>query len=579
MSEKLKKRTLVQSLFNGKIETDMLIPFPKFDKEELEEMSIVLDMVNKFVKEEIDAAKIDKEHKIPDSVKQGMAELGLWGFIIPEKYGGFEQPEFTYNKVLEALTGTCGATAVMFGGHLSIGLKAILLFGTEEQKQKFLPELASGEKLAGFALTEPNAGSDAQGIQTTAVLSDDGTYYTMNGRKQWITNGGFADIFTVFAKVQEPGKDIDSSKITAFIVFRDSEGVSSGKEEDKLGICGSSTTPLYFDSVKVPAENVLGEIGGGFNIAMAVLNTGRLGLGAGCVGTSRALIKNALDFAQNRKQFNKYITEFGMVEEKFGQMAVDTFTIESMVYYTTFLKQECNLEASVESAICKVFGSEVLGNTAAECLQIAGGNGFMKEYPFERFFRDSRINMIFEGANEILRMMISVTGLQRPSVVLKKYLKQLPENENEKQAKIDEICKEILAARETVNIEGFSEELKGQVDFIEKMSLKFYETVVRAVLTFGREVRESQYLHKRLADAVIHIYGLIANLVRTENLLKNNHHSAKNALLLSGLFAKQAKRKIDQNLHDIFDNFDPDIMAAAKILYDAEKYPFEILEY
>jgi len=579
VADSIKKKHFVSALFNGTIEKDLLQPFPQYTEEEREEMQFILESVRKFSNDKIDAVKIDREHHIPDSVKEGMAELGLWGLIIPEAYGGFEQPEFTYNKVMEILTGVCGSTSVMYGGHLSIGLKAILLYGTEEQKKKFLPELSAGEKLAGFALTEPGAGSDALSIKTNAVLSDDGSHYIINGEKLWITNGGFADLFTVFAKVREPGKDIESSKMTAFIVPRELGGITSGKEEDKLGICGSSTTPLYFDNVKVPVENVLGGVGGGFNIAMGVLTTGRLGLGAGCVGAAKELIKYAIAHAHQRKQFKKNIAEFEMVKEKFARMAVNTFTGESMVYFTTFMKNNLNAEVSVESAICKAFGSEALWQTVNDCLQIAGGNGFMKEYPFERYLRDTRINLIFEGANEILRMMIAVTGLQRPSVVLKKYIKELPEDRTEKARKIQEICDNLIAQNDNNAFEGFSERQQELIDLVKTLTEQLYDRVIKAVLLYGREIREMQYIQKRFADAVIHIYGIIANILRVENLIRTNHSSAENAIVLSRVFARNAQLVVIQNLDDVLLNDDEDLDAVAHMLYEAEKYPFDILEY
>jgi len=577
--ETVKKRLFVPQLFNGIVESDLLQPFPQINTDEREDMKFILDMVKRFAHDKIDPVSIDKEHHIPDSVKAEMAELGLWGLIIPEEFGGYEQSEFTFNKVLEILTGTCGATSVMYGGHLSIGLKAILMFGTDEQKRKFLPELASGEKIAGFALTEPDAGSDAASVKTTAVLSEDGKYYVLNGKKQWITNGGFADIFTVFAKVKLPGQDIDTSKMTAFIVTRDVDGVSVGKEEDKLGICGSSTTPLYFDNVKVPVENVIGEIGSGFNIAMAVLNTGRLGLGAGCVGAVKSIMKLALDFAMQRRQFKKLISEFEMVEEKFAIMTVNTFTAESMVYYTTHLKNNLNVNTAVESAICKIFSSEMLWHTIDDCLQIAGGNGFMKEYPFERFMRDARINLIFEGANDILRMMISVVGLQRPLVMLKKHLRQLPDDKTEKLKKIYELTAQITMQHTGYDMEIFSEQLQDQVKVARLMFEHLYTTVVQAVLYYGREIREMQYIQKRFADAVIHIYGILSNLLRIENLIQNQHASTKNAIVLSRIFTHRAQRVILQNLDDVMLNNDDELTKAAHVLYNAGKYPFEVLEY
>ncbi|MCP4725706.1 MAG: acyl-CoA dehydrogenase [bacterium] len=579
MTEISKKNGFVQSLFNGVIDKDLFKAFPSYTDDEKEEMHAILDTVNKFAQEKIDPEKIDRDHHIPDSVKEGMKELGLWGLIIPEEYDGFEQPEMTYNKTMEILTGRCGSTAVMYGGHLSIGLKAILLFGTDEQKKKFLPALAAGEELAGFALTEPNAGSDAAGVKTTAELSEDGTYYTLNGRKQWITNGGFAEVFTVFAKIKAPDGTVDASRTTAFIVRRDMEGFSSGKEEDKMGICGSSTTPLYLDNVKVPAENMLGEIGGGFRIAMEVLNTGRLGLGAGCIGAAKALIPHALQFASQREQFKKKIGEFEMVKEKFARILITTFTGESIAYFTTCMKGYGDVPVAVEAALSKAYSSEALWETVNDCLQVAGGNGFMKEYPYERFLRDARINLIFEGTNEILRMFIAMSGLRQPSVQLKKHQKNLSEDPAEKGKQIDNLFKEISVPEENFNIDGFSDILCTQTSIASKMSKRFYEVLTKAVLRHGRSLRDMQYIQKRLAEISIDLYGIFANIARVENLISRDHHSADKAILISDTFARQAEKRIDQNLDEIENNHDDDLNKIAEILYEAEKYPFDILDY
>lgn len=579
MAEASIKSGFVQSLFNGLIRKDLLVPFPDYGSEERKVMFAMFDTVRLFSTEQIDPAQNDREHTIPDSIKKGMKELGLWGLIIPEEYGGCAQPDIVYNKIMEILNGVCGSTAVMYGGHLSIGLKAILLFGTDEQKRKFLPELASGEKIAAFALTEPEAGSDASNVKTTAELSDDSTYYTLNGTKQWITNGGIADLFTVLAKVRQPGEDLGSSKLTAFIVTRDMDGFSSGNEEDKLGICGSSTTSLYLDNVKVPAENVLGEIGGGFRVFMEVLNTGRLGIGAMCVGAAKAIIPHAVKFALEREQFKKTISEFEMIKEKFARVLVTTFTGESMVYFTDWLKDTFHVSIAVEAAICKVFTSEGLWQTVNDCLQVAGGNGFMKDYPYERFLRDSRINMIFEGTNEIQRMFVALSGLRRQSVKLQKYQEGLTEDNETREKQITKLYEEIAPSGESFAVDGFSEKLMDQTETASNLAQRLSEVAVKAVLRHGRHIRELQFIQRRLADAAIDLFGIFANIARVENLIRNEHPSTDNAILISRMFSLQAQRRINRNLNDVEENQDDALSKLAEMLYSSKKYPFEILDY
>lgn len=579
MGETVKKMGFVQSLFNGLINKEWLVKFPVYGSEERKIMSAMLDTIRSFSSEQIDPVEIDRVHHIPDSIKKGMKEIGLWGLIIPEEYGGCEQSDMLYNKTMEILNGVCASTAVLYGGHLSIGLKAILLFGTDEQKRKFLPDLASGDKLAAYALTEPEAGSDAANVKTTAELSDDGKYYLLNGTKQWISNGGLADVFTVLAKVRQPGEDLSTSRLTAFIVTRDMEGFSSGKEEEKLGICGASTTSLYFDNVKVPVENVIGEVGNGFRIFMDVLNTGRLSLSAGCIGAAKAIMPHAIQFALEREQFKRSISEFEMIKEKFARILVNTFTGESIVYYTTWMKENLGAPVAVESAICKVFTTEALWQTVNDCLQVAGGYGFMKDYPYERFLRDSRINTIFEGTNEIQRMFIALTGLKQPSVLLQRYQKELVGDKGNMQEQINKIYEENAPAKESRTIEGFSEKLKDQTEKASRTVQRLNEVAIKAVLRHGQHMRNMQFIQRRLADVTIDLFGMFANIARVENLIRNDHHTTENAILISRIFSQQAERRIDQNLNDVEDNQDDALSELAEMLYSSKKYPFDILDY
>jgi len=569
----------IQSLISGQLRKEMLKPFPTYSKEDRKVWDAMLSSISEFAIDQIDAEEIDKSHTIPDTVKKYMGELGLWGLVIPEEYGGCGQSDIVYNKTMEILTGACGSTAVMWGAHLSIGLKAILLFGTDEQKKQFLPELSSGKKLAAFALTEPEAGSDAGSVKTTAVISDDGKHYVLNGAKQWITNGGLAHVFTVLAKVIEPGDESGKYKLTAFIVTRDMEGFSHGAEEDKLGICGSSTTPLYLENVKVPVENILGGVGAGFRIFMEVLDNGRLGLGAGCVGTVKTLLPHALKHALERVQFRKTISEFEMIKDKFAQVLIRTFTAESMVYYTTWMKGILKVPVSVEAAICKVFASEALWDTIYDCLQVAGGNGFMKDYPYERYLRDARINTIFEGTNEIQRMFIAASGLMQPSVCLHKYQKELSKDWAAREAQVDKIVEEIAPSPDDFAINGFADKLKTQIETVTTLAQRLNQVVNRTVLLHGREVRDMQFVQTRMADAVIDLFGMYANIARVENLIQSDHKTADQAFTVSELFARQAGRRISQNLDDMEKNQDEKLTLLADLMYSSKKYPFEILDY
>src|SRR5262249_39552475 len=365
--------SFAKSLFFGLLPEEMVFPYPQIPAAEKENLRLILESLHKFAAEKIDSKKIDAEARIPPEVLAEMKGLGLFGVAIPEAYGGIGLSQAGYARVMQEAAGIDASVAVTLGGHQSIGCKGIVLFGTEEQKKKYLPRCASGETLAAFCLTEPGSGSDAASIKTRAVAQPDGSW-VLNGNKIWITNGGIADLFTVFAQTEVEKDGEKKDRITAFIVER-AQGIKNGPEEHKLGIKGSSTTAIYLEDVRVPAENVLGPVGGGFKVAMGILNNGRLGLAAGCVGGAKTVIKLAIAHALGRRQFGRTIGEFGLIKDKIARMMVETWAAESMVYLTTGIIDRGADDYSIESACCKVFASEMLWRVANEALQISAGAG------------------------------------------------------------------------------------------------------------------------------------------------------------------------------------------------------------
>ena len=448
-----------------------------------------------------------KDYPLLVELLRKAGELGLLMIEIPEAHGGLDLDRTTSMLVSEAMT-TYGAWSVTVGGHTGIGTLPIVFFGSEAQKAKYLPQLATAEKIACYCLTEAGSGSDALGAKTKALLSPDGKQYVLNGVKQFITNAGFADVFIVFAK-------IDGEKFTGFIVERTMPGLTVGKEEHKLGIRGSSTCQVLLEDCRVPVENVLGEIGKGHKIAFNILNMGRLKLGVGAAGGCKHAIDEAAAYARDRRQFGKPILEFGLVREKLARMAAVTYALESMAYRTTGLI-DAKLAAAegsggdshervigaleeyaIESSILKVYGSEALTFVVDEAVQIHGGYGYVEEYPIERAYRDQRINRIFEGTNEINRMLV-------PGMLLKRALKgQLP------------LMEAVAALDGASSAPAASGSLAAQAEAAEACKRMALFAVKHAVETFGTAIEERQEVLGAIADVVMQAFAIESAVART----------------------------------------------------------------
>lgn len=568
--------SFTKSLFEGNIVRELIFPYPRLDKEEEENLKIILDSWRQFAKDKVDAAEIDRTGEMPKEVIEGMAELGLFGMIIPEEYGGYGFSATAYNRVFEEVSAVDASLATTLGGHQSIGLKGLLLFGTEEQKKKYFPKLASGEWLAAFALTEPGAGSDAAGIQSLAVKDQQNNHYVLNGNKIWITNGGIADFFTVFVKT--PIGENGEKKITALIVTRDMEGFSSGKEEEKLGIHGSSTTELIFDNVKVPVENVLGQPGKGFKVAMEVLNSGRLGLAAGCLGGIKKLTAMSVEHAKNRKQFNSPIANFEMIQEKISHMVVEAFALESMVYLTTHLKDRGDVDYSLESSICKVYASEALWRAVSETMQIAGGIGYSKDYPYERTLRDSRINLIFEGTNEVLRVFIALAGMQDHGEYLKRVGKALQNPLSELGILTDYAIHSLKNRVSRDKINGVHDSLGDEARKFEQYVKELHLGVEKVLTKYKKEIINKEFVLKRIADMAIDLYGMAAVISRLDTMLKENNSSkVQQQVIIGKSYCEEAWRRIRRNSRQIDNNIDAWRKEIAFNAYETNGYDFSLI--
>jgi acyl-CoA dehydrogenase family protein 9 len=429
--------------------------------------------------------------------------------------------------------------------------------------------------LAAFCLTEPSSGSDAASIKSRAVRQPDGSFI-LNGGKIWITNGGIADFFTVFAQTEVEKDGQKKDRITAFLVER-SMGVKNGPEEHKLGIKGSSTTSLYFEDVRVPPENVLGQVGGGFKVAMGILNNGRLGLAAGCIGSARQVIRLALAHATSRRQFGRTISEFGIIKDKIAQMVTMCYAAESMVYLTTGLIDHGVEDYSVESACCKVFGSEMLWRVVNESLQIAAGVGYMKEYPYERLLRDARINLIFEGTNEILRCYIALTGMQGPGDRLAQLAEAIKFPLKGYGLALDFVLDKFRTQYYGASgIDHMHPTLKREAVLFEDWVPELAKNIEKTLRKHGKVISEMQFVQRRVADITIDLYAMVACISRATANLAERGPAAEREAKLCRAFCGRAAHRVKRNIRMFDDNDDELLKAIAKDTVDATQYDFDI---
>jgi acyl-CoA dehydrogenase family protein 9 len=564
----------MKSLFFGVIDESFIFPWPQPDAQEADTLHALLDGVRRFLQTQVDSPRIDRDHRIPDEVLRGLKEMGLFGMIVPQNQGGAGLTNTGYARVIQEISSFDSSIAVTVGAHQSIGMKALLLFGSQELKDRYLPRLASGELVAAFALTEPGAGSDAAAIQTRAEPQGDG--YVLNGSKIWITNGGMAGLFTVFARTS-PAEEGVKPKITAFLVERD-WGIKSGPNEQKLGIRGSSTTEVFFENVHVPASNVLGEPGRGFKVAMQVLNSGRMGLASGCIGLCKRVIKMAVERCSERRAFGRPIGEFGLIKDKIAIMMADTWALESMTYLTTGMVDAGVDDFSVESAICKVYGSETCWRVVNEALQIAAGIGYMAEYPYERLLRDARINLIFEGTNEILRAFIALSGMQGPGRELVDVARAMREPIKGFGLLSDFAIRKARTALGRERMTRHHAILNREAVVFEEYVQELARGADKVLRKHGRDIAEMQYTQKRTAELAIDLYAVAACIARTTTAIeKRGEEGARREIDLTSVFVAAAEKRMAQTVAAFDKNDDELRKAIASKTYVDGGYPFDIV--
>ena len=548
------KSSFTRGIFAGVILDSLLFPYPRpleeRNPDEARTVRRLIKSLRDMQGDLIDSGKFDEEETIPENVIRAFAEIGMLGLTIPKKYGGLELSSSAYARVFETLSAVDPSLAVLVGVHCGLGSKAIVLHGNDQQKDRYLPPLARGDFLAAYALTEPDVGSDAQNIQTTAMLSKDGTQWRLNGRKIWIGNAHRAGVIATFAQafVQRRGQSVQ--RMTAFLVRPDMPGFKVVGTVRKLGIRGSTQAELAFEGMQVPNDHLLGAVGRGFGVAVHVLNAGRLTLAAGCTGGTKRTLKEMTEYATERVQFGHPLADFEITQRKIARMASETYASDSMLGILASLVDRGDIDFSLEAACAKVFASEMVWRAADDMVQLAGGRGYVKPYPYERMLRDSRINRIFEGANEVLRLFIALNGVQAPAEALKEVgsalrrpLKHLGLLGGYATSRV----RLRLGQTSTLDID-LHERLKKHKEYFEKHVAELGTATDRAIVRHREKIIDSQLVLERLANMAIDLFATACVIARTQTLIDDcGVEQCEREIQLCDLFCVEAGRRFRGN--------------------------------
>jgi alkylation response protein AidB-like acyl-CoA dehydrogenase len=507
-SEK-RKPSFAKQLYSGVFDSAHTFPYPEVDENEKRRTEQLVDRLKDFCEREIDAAAIDRESRIPESVIKGLGRLGILGLTVPERFGGLGMTQYAYCRALEQLASHCASTALLVNAHQSVGLKAIQLFGTEKQQSRWLGLLTTGEQLAAFSLTEPNAGSDAAGIETKAEYDPQRKIYRINGRKQWTTNGSIAQVLTVMARTED-------DKATAFIVTPDMPGFKvTAKALEKVGYRGTWTANLAFENMEVPEENILGEKGKGLKICLTVLDYGRTTFGATCTGIAKYLVRRATDYSVQRHQFKQPIANFLLVKKKLSEMSALAYAMDASTYLTAGLIDAKEDDIMLETAILKVFASEALWQILFDTMQLFGGRSFFLTEPFERLMRDARINMIGEGSNDVLRVFIGAVGLRDIGMQLQSLL-QAAKNPVSGIGAACKLATIILRRIAKPHIRVESPLFQNEAQRLSRSIRRFAFSVLRLLAAHKEAVVDEQLKLNRIAESAISLYTVTAVLSKID---------------------------------------------------------------
>ncbi|MCC6418775.1 MAG: acyl-CoA dehydrogenase family protein [Gemmataceae bacterium] len=554
-----------KGLFFGEFQAPLIFPYPQLRVEERDEVERAVADVARFMREKVDSFAIDEQADIPPDVVRGLAALGVLGMTAPKGYGGRGFSQLGYCKVMEAIGARDASVAVFVNAHHSIGIRALLLFGTDEQKQRWLPGLVDGSQLGAFALTEPQAGSDAANVQAQAVPTPDGSAYILNGEKRYITNGGIAQMLTVMARTPVAGSG--ETKVTAFLVTPDLPGFEVVEARmPKCGIRGTTTARLAFHDMPVPAANVLGPLGKGLRVALTVLDFGRTTFGASCTGAARTCVAAAIRHAKERVQFKQPLAEFELVKKKIAYMAAHAFAMDATTSQCAALIDRGTADYMLETAMLKVFSTEALWQAVNDTMQIFGGQGYFKDEPYERMMRDARINQIGEGANDVLRAFIALVGMRSVGEHLQGVLSAL-RHPIRGFGTLWRFGRTQLTARFTTpDVPVQSRTLRDEARNLGARVRDFGRAVQALLRRYREAILERQYLQERIADAACDLYAASCTLSRLDHLLTEGNHSPEevNREAAAGrYFLKIANRRVRQNLAALWDNDDADTTKTA----------------
>jgi acyl-CoA dehydrogenase family protein 9 len=557
-----------KSLFLGEIHEDIVFPFPKPDPDEQDRIRALCQAARDLP---YDPRKVEEDRWIGDDMIATMGEAGLLGLYVPEEYGGQGLSQMGYCRVSEVFAQIDATLSVIMGVHQSIGMKGIVLFGSDEQKARFLPDLATGRKLAGFALTEPEAGSDVHGMQSRAERQSDGSWI-LHGEKRYIGNGSKGEVFVTFAATGD--------RHTAFILEKGMTGFEVGERFDTMGLRANDLRRLYYKDVRVPPENVLGEPGDGFKIAMQILNNGRLSLGTGSVGGAKRLLDLTIDHVNERKQFGRPLAEFELVQDKIGWMVSYLFGLEAMAYLTTGMVDMGVADYSLESAICKVSGTEFLWYAANRAMQLKGGAGYMRDEPYEKTLRDIRIFPIFEGANDVMRAYIALTGMKPLGEELGELGDiSLGDPIGSIGVLADYVTGRVKREVRPDRITNAHEALKDLADPVTEQVKRLRSVTEGLLREHKKEIIERQFHQKRLSEAVSDIYAQVATLSRiTAHLEEHGVEPSGQELYIAETFCTRAASRVMRALDQIESNDDDRMVAIAKLAYKRGEYGYAFFD-